>query len=85
MNIRSFAIRYGFLLLLLGLVLFFYFFITVFFLSFGLWVSDFLIFDLKIGFLVKNCMYRQLGMSGIKDSYGFLGISKDFLRIPKDF
>ena len=36
-----------------------------FFLMFGLWASDFLIFDLKIGFLVKNCIYRQLGMSRI--------------------
>ena len=32
---------------------------------FGLWASELLIFDLKIGFLVKNYVYKQLGMSGI--------------------
>ena len=31
-----------------------------FFLCFDLWVSDCFIFDTKIGFLVKNRIYRQL-------------------------
>ena len=35
------------------------------FLIFALWTLDFLIFDLKIGFLIKNCIYRQLDMSRI--------------------
>ena len=44
---------------------FLYFFVSSFFLFFGLWASELLIFDLKIGFLVKNYAYRQLGMSRI--------------------
>ena len=31
-----------------------------FFLFSGLWTPDFFIFDLKIGFLVKNCIYPQI-------------------------
>ena len=32
---------------------------------FGSWASDLGIFDLNIGFLVKNCIYGQLGTSRI--------------------
>ncbi len=39
--------------------------LSQFFLFFGIWASDLLNFDLKFGFLVKNCIYRQLGMSRI--------------------
>ena len=34
------------------------------FLIFPLWTPDLLIFDLKIGFLVKNCIYSQFFRSG---------------------
>ena len=34
-----------------------------FFLFFSLWASELLIFDLNIGFLWKNYVYSQLGMS----------------------
>ena len=40
-------------------------YLNSFFLFVGLWTPDFLIFDLKIGFLIKNCVYRQLEMSRI--------------------
>ena len=36
---------------------------VVFFLFFGLRTPEFFIFDLKIGFLVKNCTFRLLEMS----------------------
>ena len=36
-----------------------------FFLFFSLWAPELLIFELKIEFLVKNYIYRQLGMPGI--------------------
>ena len=42
--------------------------LRLFFLIFGLWTPDLLIFDLKIGFLVKNCIYRPLERSGIPKS-----------------
>ena len=31
---------------------------------FGLWAPDFLTFDLKNGFLIKNCIYFTPGMHG---------------------
>ena len=37
------------------------------FLIFALWTLDFLIFVLKIGFLIKSCLYRQLETSRIPD------------------
>ena len=36
-----------------------------FFLIFPFWMPDLLILDLKIGFLIKNCIHRQLERSGI--------------------
>ena len=38
------------------------------FLHFGLWTSDLPIFDLKIGFLVENCIYGQAGVSKIRQT-----------------
>ena len=43
-------------------------FLVLFFLFFGLWTAELLNFDLKIGFLIKNCIYGQLEMSRILDS-----------------
>lgn len=38
----------------------------MFFLVFGLWMPDLDIFDMRIGFLIKSCMYRQLKMFRIR-------------------
>ena len=46
------------------------FFPISFFLYFALWTPDFLMFDMKIGFLIKNCVYRQLEMSRIQNFDG---------------
>ena len=34
-------------------------FLVLFFLFFGLWTAELLNFDLKIGFLVQNCIYSR--------------------------
>ena len=44
---------------------FFNIFLVLFFLFFGLWTAELLNFNLKIGFLIKNCIYGQLEMSRI--------------------
>ena len=43
-------------------------FLVLFFLCFGLWTAELLNFNLKIGFLIKNCIYGQLEMSRILNS-----------------
>ena len=43
-------------------------------------MKDLVVFDLKIGFLVKNCIYRQLGMSRIP-KYAELKVVVKLFRI----